>query len=87
MQFPSYIFGSHLSIPLSWSWAQSQGCDKFKGEYVVKKFSLIKYLFMNNLEFPMKEQYVLQMQLLKKLKPPWKGFQVHMPLLKVSNGV
>jgi len=30
--------------------------EEFKGEYVVKKFSLIMYLFMNNLGFPRKEQ-------------------------------
>jgi hypothetical protein len=28
--------------------------EEFKGEYVVKKFSLIRYLFVNNLEFPRK---------------------------------
>ncbi len=32
--------------------------EEFKGEYMVKKFSLIMYLFMNNLEFP-KEQQML----------------------------
>jgi hypothetical protein len=30
--------------------------EKFLGEYMVKKFSLIRYLYMSNLEFPTKEQ-------------------------------
>jgi hypothetical protein len=29
--------------------------EEFKGEYMVKKFSWIMYLFMNNLGFPRKE--------------------------------
>jgi hypothetical protein len=32
------------------------GWKNFKGEYMVKKNLLIKYLFMNNLEFRRKEQ-------------------------------
>jgi hypothetical protein len=30
--------------------------EEFKGEYMVKKFLLIMYLFMSNLEFPRREQ-------------------------------
>jgi hypothetical protein len=29
--------------------------EEFKGEDMVKKLSLIRYLFMSNLEFPRKE--------------------------------
>ncbi len=34
---------------------QQQRMEEFKGEYMVKKLSSIKYLFMSNLEFPRKE--------------------------------
>jgi hypothetical protein len=30
--------------------------EEFKEEYVIKKSSLVKYLLMNKLEFPRKEQ-------------------------------
>jgi hypothetical protein len=35
---------------------KQQGMEEFKGEYVIKKISLIRYLFMNNLENLRKEQ-------------------------------
>ncbi len=34
---------------------KQQKMDKFEGKYVVKRLSLVKYLFMNNLEFPRRE--------------------------------
>jgi hypothetical protein len=30
--------------------------EEFEGKYMVKRFSLRRYLFMSNLEFPRKEQ-------------------------------
>jgi hypothetical protein len=43
------------SYKTSYEFGKQQRMEQFKGEYVVKKFSLIKYLFMSNLEFPKDE--------------------------------
>jgi hypothetical protein len=40
---------------ISYELGKQQRMEKFNGEYMVKKFSMIRYLFMSNLEFPRKE--------------------------------
>jgi len=40
----------------SYKLGKQQRMEEFKGEYMVKRFSLIKYLFISNLEFPRKEK-------------------------------
>jgi hypothetical protein len=41
---------------ISYKPRKQQKMEEFKGEYMVKKFLLIRYLFMSNLEFPRREQ-------------------------------